>query len=46
MEKRRLGQSGLVASVIGMGTWKTFDVRGEEVEASRHRVARRALDKE
>ncbi|HUO45315.1 MAG TPA: aldo/keto reductase [Acidimicrobiia bacterium] len=44
MEKRRLGDSGLVAPVIGMGTWKTFDVRGEAVEKSRHEVARRALD--
>jgi len=27
MEHRRLGASGLDVSVIGMGTWQTFDVR-------------------
>jgi aryl-alcohol dehydrogenase-like predicted oxidoreductase len=43
MERRRLGSSGLTVPVVGMGTWRTFDVRGPEV-ASRHAIAREALD--
>ena len=27
MEHRPLGQSGLTVPTIGMGTWRTFDVR-------------------
>jgi aryl-alcohol dehydrogenase-like predicted oxidoreductase len=30
-----LGRSGLVAAVVGMGTWRTFDVRGGKVERDR-----------
>jgi aryl-alcohol dehydrogenase-like predicted oxidoreductase len=44
VERRALGSSGLVVPVVGMGTWKTFDVRGAEVESERHRVVDSALD--
>ena len=29
MDHRALGQSGVDVPVIGMGTWRTFDVRSE-----------------
>jgi aryl-alcohol dehydrogenase-like predicted oxidoreductase len=30
MERRALGETGLVVPAVGMGTWRTFDVRGED----------------
>ena len=41
MEARRLASEDV--PVVGMGTWKTFDVRGAE-EAGAHAVVRAALD--
>src|SRR5262245_43179278 len=32
MERRTLGQTGLDVPAIGMGTWRTFDVRGAAAE--------------
>jgi aryl-alcohol dehydrogenase-like predicted oxidoreductase len=36
MEERAFGATGMRVPVIGMGTWKTFDVRGRQVAARRH----------
>ena len=43
MERRRLGRSGLEAAVVGMGTWRTFDVRGAKRERDRANLVDRAL---
>ncbi|HEY7122832.1 MAG TPA: aldo/keto reductase [Ktedonobacterales bacterium] len=43
MEQRVLGKTGLRVPVVGMGTWKTFDVRGAEAEANARRVVDAAL---
>jgi aryl-alcohol dehydrogenase-like predicted oxidoreductase len=40
MEQRDLGQSGLRVPVVGMGTWRTFDVTG----AAQERNARAVID--
>ena len=43
MERRRLGNSVLESAVIGMGTWRTFDVRGGKVEKDRALLVERAV---
>lgn len=43
MDERPLGHTGLSVPVVGMGTWKTFDVEGAEKNA-RKRMVREALD--
>lgn len=43
MEKRPLGNSGLEVPVVGMGTWRTFDVRGRAAEANARAVVDHAL---
>lgn len=43
MERRALGRSGLTVPVVGMGTWRTFDVRGAAAEANARAVVDAAL---
>lgn len=43
MERRRLGSSGLEAGVVGMGTWRTFDVRSGKAEKDRAFLVERAV---
>lgn len=43
MEERPLGPVGLSVPVVGMGTWKTFDVEGAARNA-RRKLVREALD--
>ena len=45
METRRLGAAGLDVPVIGMGTWKTLDVRGTAAETHARDVIDAALDR-
>ena len=44
METREFGRGGPRLPVVGMGTWKTFDVRGESAESDRRRVVDAALE--
>lgn len=44
MERRPLGETGLQVSVIGMGTWQTFDVSGTKAEANARSVVDRAFE--
>jgi aryl-alcohol dehydrogenase-like predicted oxidoreductase len=43
MERRRLGTSGLEVPTVGMGTWRTFDVRGASATANARAVVDAAL---
>lgn len=43
METRAFGHSGLEVAVIGMGTWRTFDIRGRTEEGRAHAVVRSAV---
>jgi aryl-alcohol dehydrogenase-like predicted oxidoreductase len=43
MERRQLGRSGLRVPVVGMGTWKTFDVQDAAAVAQRRTVVDVAL---
>jgi diketogulonate reductase-like aldo/keto reductase len=45
MEKRPLGTSGLTVPVIGMGTWRTFDVSGKQAEENARAIVDQALGK-
>lgn len=44
IEKRHLGRSGLEVGVVGMGTWKTFDVAGSKLERDRARLVSLATE--
>ncbi len=43
MERRRFGRTGALVPVVGMGTWRTFDVRGAEVERQRRVIFDEAM---
>jgi aryl-alcohol dehydrogenase-like predicted oxidoreductase len=45
IDARPLGEtSGLTVPAVGMGTWRTLDVRGERAERRAHEIVREALD--
>ena len=44
MEHRALGRSGLSVPVVGMGTWRTFDVREPDAVANARNVVESALE--
>ena len=44
MEWRAFGTSGLRVPVVGMGTWRTFDVRGKPEQAERRALVDDALE--
>lgn len=43
VEQRELGPSGIVSPVVGMGTWRTFDVRGKPEQRDRKELVDVAL---
>lgn len=44
MERRELGRSGLRPAVVGMGTWRTFDVADDQGRAAAAAIVEEALD--
>ena len=44
MDRRQLGRTGIEVPAVGMGTWRTFDVRGADAEAARRTVVDAALE--
>ena len=44
MEQRKFGRTNAAVPVVGMGTWKTFDVRGAAVERDRHAILNEAVE--
>jgi aryl-alcohol dehydrogenase-like predicted oxidoreductase len=44
IERRSLGATGIVVPVVGMGTWKTFDVSGPDDVARSAEIVHHALD--
>jgi aryl-alcohol dehydrogenase-like predicted oxidoreductase len=44
MEQRKLGKTSLQVPVIGMGTWRTFDAKGESATNSAHALVDQALN--
>ncbi|RPI55025.1 MAG: aldo/keto reductase, partial [Acidobacteria bacterium] len=44
MEIRRLGANGLDVPVVGLGTWRTFDVRGAAAQRGIRAVVDEALE--
>ena len=44
METRKLGRSGLTVPVVGMGTWSTFDVRGDTAETRARAIVDHAYE--
>jgi aryl-alcohol dehydrogenase-like predicted oxidoreductase len=43
VEQRALGRSGLTVPAVGMGTWQTFDVRGDAAEQNVRAVVDSAI---
>lgn len=44
MQIRKLGKSDLLVPAVGMGTWRTFDLRGNKAIANARRVVDSAID--